>query len=116
MAERMSWARSIEGAIKDATRSRIPLRNRVARPIVVLAAAPGLTAVATVLRNDRMSVSRDAIDAVGAFMTNGVDSPLYSRDPLAARRGADRLRHLLEGSDQAQVDHGHAVAGHRPTV
>ena len=116
MAERASWARSIEGAIKDATRSRIPLRNRVARPVVVLTAAPALTAIAAVLRNDSISVSRDAIDAVRAFMTDGVDSPLYGRDPLAARRGADALRHQLAGSRQVRVERGDAVAGHRPAA
>ena len=43
MDERKVWARSIERAIKDATRSYVPLRNRVARPVVVIAAAPSLS-------------------------------------------------------------------------
>ena len=37
----------------------------------VLTAAPALTAIAAVLRNDSISVSREAIDAVRAFMTDG---------------------------------------------
>ena len=36
------------------------------------------------------------------FMTDGIDSPLYGRDPLAARRGADALRRLLTGAEVAQ--------------
>ncbi len=58
MDERKVWARSIEGAIKDATRSYAALRNRVARPVVVLAAAPSLSAVAAVLRGRRARVPR----------------------------------------------------------
>ena len=42
---------SIDHAISDAARSNLPLRYRVARPRVVLAAAPALVAVAAVLRN-----------------------------------------------------------------
>ena len=48
--ERTSWARSIDGAINGAASSNLPLRNRVARPVVVLAAAPALVAVAAALR------------------------------------------------------------------
>ena len=93
--EREVWARSIENSIKDATRSSVPMRNRVARPAVVLAAAPALSAVAAMLRNEGTSVSREAIEAVRRFMTDGIDSPLFGRDPLAARRGADALRRLI---------------------
>ena len=50
--ERTAWARSIDGAIKDAASPGVPLRNRVARPAVVLGAAPALSAVAAALRND----------------------------------------------------------------
>jgi hypothetical protein len=96
MDERKVWARSIDGAIKDATRPSIRLRNRVARPAVVLAAAPSLTAVAAVLRNETAIVTREALDATRTFMTDGVDSPLYGHDPLIARRGADALRRLFE--------------------
>ena len=38
------------------------------------------------------SSRRESLDAVREFMTDGIDSPLYGRDPLAARRGADALR------------------------
>jgi hypothetical protein len=102
MDERTVWARSIEGAIKDAARSSVPMRNRVARPIVVLAAAPGLSAVAAALRTVEVGVTREALDAVREFMTNGIDSPLYGRDPLAARRAADALRSLLLGDEARQ--------------
>ena len=61
MDERKVWARSIEGAIKDATRSYVPLRNRVARPVVVLAAAPSLSAVAAVLRDETAVVGRESL-------------------------------------------------------
>jgi len=93
--EREVWARSIDGAVKDATQSSVPARNRVARPNVVLTAAPALSAVAATLRNEDVSVSRETIDAVRRFMTDGIASPLYGRDPLAARRGADALRALF---------------------
>jgi hypothetical protein len=102
MDERKLWARSIEGAIKDAARSSVPLRNRVARPVVVFGAAPALSAVSAALRNEEIAVSREVLDAVREFMTNGIDSPLYGRDPLAARRGAEALRRLLLGDEVAQ--------------
>jgi len=101
MDERKSWARSIEGAVKDASRSSVPLRNRVARPVVVLAAAPALSAVAALLRDETAAVSRESVDAVRRFMTDGVDSPLFGRDPLAARRGADALRRRFVAQDTA---------------
>ena len=102
MDERKVWARSIEGAIKDASRSSVPLRNRVARPVVVLAAAPALSAVAEVLRDETAVVGRDSLDAVRRFMTDGIDSPLFGRDPLAARRGADALRRRFFAQETAQ--------------
>ena len=103
--EREVWARSIENSIKDATRSSVPMRNRVARPAVVLAAAPALSVVAAMLRNESTSVSREAIEAVRRFMTDGIDSPLFGRDPLAARRGADALRGLLVTDEAATRTH-----------
>jgi hypothetical protein len=102
MDERIVWARSIDGAIKDAAGGSVPFRARVARPLVVLGAAPALSAVAAALRNEDIAVSRDALDAVRAFMTDGIDSPLYGRDPLAARRGADALRREFAGAEDAQ--------------
>jgi hypothetical protein len=101
MEEREVWARSIERAVTDAARSRVPLRNRVARPATVAAAAPGLTVVAAALRDSNASVSREAIDRVRAFMTDGIASPLFGRDPLAARRGADALRRLFVAGETA---------------
>ena len=94
MGERMKWAHSIDRAIREAAGPAVPFR-RVARPVVVLGAAPALVAVAAELRNEDIAVSREAIEAVRAFMTDGVDSPLYGGDPLAARRGADLLRRRL---------------------
>jgi hypothetical protein len=81
------------------------VRSRLTRPAVVLAAAPTLSAVAAVLRNDEVAVSREAIDAVRKFITDGIDSPLYGRDPLAARRGADALRSLLPADATARHSH-----------
>ncbi len=105
MDERKVWARSIEGAVKDATRSSVPLRNRVARPVVVLAAAPSLSAVAAVLRDETAHVNRASVDAVRSFMTDGIGSPLFGRDPLAARRGADALRRRFVAEETAQRTH-----------
>ena len=95
MEERLTWARSIDGSIRDAASPAVPLRNRVARPLVVLGAAPALSAVAAALRNEDLTVARESLDAVRAFMTDGIDSPLFGSDPLAARRGADVLRRSL---------------------
>jgi hypothetical protein len=103
--EREVWARSIESSIKDAARSSVPMRNRVARPAVVLAAAPALSVVAIALRDRQTAVSREAIDAVRAFVTDGIDSPLYGRDPLATRRGADALRRLFVTDETATRTH-----------
>jgi hypothetical protein len=110
MDERTIWARSIDGAIKDASRPSTPFRYRVARPVVVLAAVPALTAVAAVLRDEQIAVSREALDAVRTFMTDGVESPLYGRDPLAARRGADALRNLVVA--ETPVTRAHEVPRH----
>ena len=99
LAERRSWAHSIDGAINTAARSTLPMRNRVARPLVVLAAAPALSAVAAALRDADLAVTPEALAAVRTFMTNGIDSPLFGRDPLAARRAADGLRRKLVGSE-----------------
>jgi hypothetical protein len=100
--ERTIWARSIDGAIKDAASPAVPLRNRVARPVVVLGAAPALSAVAAALRNDDLVIPRESLESVREFMTNGANSPLYGRDPLAARRGADALRRRLVGAATTQ--------------
>ena len=101
MEERMTWANSIDGAIKEAASPTIPLRNRLAGPAVVLGAAPALSAVAAALRDENLTVSSETLEAVREFMTNGVDSPLYGRDPLAARRGADALRRKLVAAEAA---------------
>jgi len=110
MDEREVWARSVEGAIKDASRPSTMVRSRLTRPAVVLAAAPALSAVAAVLRDDEVAVSRNAIDAVRAFITDGVDSPLYGRDPLAAHRAADELRSLLPADETVRRAHQAAHA------
>jgi sensor domain CHASE-containing protein len=101
MEERRVWAHSIDAAIQDAA-SAVRLRNRVAQRAVVLGAAPALSAVAAALRNEDVVVSREGLNAVRAFLTDGIDSPLYGRDPLAARRGADALRRQLVGAEAAQ--------------
>ena len=110
MDEREVWARSVDGALKDAANPSTMVRSRLTRPAVVFAAAPALSAVAAVLRDDKVAVSREALDAVRKFITDGIDSPLYGRDPLAARRGADALRSLLPAD--ATVRHAHEVARH----
>jgi len=69
---------------------------------VVLGAAPALSAVAAALRNADLAVSRESLDAVRAFMTDGIESPLYGSDPLAARRGADALRRSLVSAEGAE--------------
>jgi hypothetical protein len=102
MDERIMWARSIDDSIKDAASPAIPLRNRLARPVVVLGAAPALSAVAAALRNQDLAISRESLEAVRAFMTDGIDSPLYGRDALAARRGADALRRSLVSAEGAR--------------
>ena len=110
--EREVWARSVDGAIKDASRPSTMVRSRLTRPDVVIAAAPSLAAVAAALRDEDATVSRAAIDAVRRFITDGIDSPLYGRDPLAARRGAE-ARHglLVTGSaKRAHEDARHTTA------
>jgi hypothetical protein len=95
MDERATWARSVDNAIKDASRPSTPVRMRLTRPAVVMTAAPALSAVSAGLRDEEMVISREALDAVRAFMTDGIDSPLYGRDPLAAQRAAEGLRSLV---------------------
>jgi hypothetical protein len=110
MDERKVWARSVERTIEDASRPSTPFRYRLARPAVVIAAVPALSDVIGALRDDQIVVSREAIDAVRAFMTDGVDSPIYGRDPLAARRSADALRSLVVA--ETSVDRTHEVPQH----
>jgi hypothetical protein len=110
MSERMTWAHSIDGAIKDAAGPAVPFRSRVARPVVVLGAAPALVAVAAELRNEDVVVPREAIEAVRAFMSDGTSSPLYGLDPLAARRGADLLRRRLAGGGAPRGAPAHSAA------
>jgi hypothetical protein len=94
--ERRVWADSIEGTIEDASRPSTLVRMRLTHPAVVVAAAPALSAVAATLRDEEHAVvSREALDTVRTFMTDGIDSPLYGRDPLAAHRAADELRNLV---------------------
>jgi hypothetical protein len=112
MDEREVWARSVDGAVKDASRPSTMVRSRLTRPAVVVAAAPSLSAVAAALRNDEIVVSREELDAVRRFITDGIDSPLYGRDPLAARRAAEALRSLLT-EETARRTHGvarHSIA------
>ncbi len=106
MEERLVWAHAIDGAIKDAAGGSVSFRARVARPTVVLAAASALVAIAAVLRDEDVAVARDQIAAVRSFMTDGVASPLFGGDPLAARRSADALRARFAGAGAAQ----HAAA------
>lgn len=100
--ERRVWARSIDSAIKHASRPSTLVRMRLTQPAVVAAAAPALAAVAATLRDEGDVVSRGAMDAIRTFMTNGSESPLYGRDPLAARRAADELRRLVVTGRAAQ--------------
>jgi hypothetical protein len=106
--ERRAWARSAEGAIRDASRPSTMVRRRVTQPAVVLSAAPALSEIAAVLRNEDVAVSREALDGVRTFLTNGIDSPLYGSDPLAARRAGDALRDLVASS--APVTYSRQVA------
>jgi hypothetical protein len=111
--EREVWARSVDGAINDASRPSTMVRSRLTRPDVVIAAAPALAAVSAALRDEDATVSREAIDAVRKFITDGIDSPLYGRDPLAARRGADALHALIVAGRSTtrspQAAHANAV-------
>jgi hypothetical protein len=95
MDEREVWARSVDGAVKDSAQPSTMVRSRLTRPAVVMAAAPSLAAVASVLRDEEIAVSREGLDAVRRFITDGIASPLYGRDPLAARRGAEALHSRL---------------------
>jgi hypothetical protein len=109
MDERRVWARSIERAIQDASQPSTPVRMRLTRPAVVTAAAPALSAVAAALRDEAISVPRDMLDAVREFISDGIDSPLYGRDPLAAQRAADALRLVLTDEGAKRT---HEVAQH----
>jgi hypothetical protein len=113
MDERLVWARSIDGAIKDVSQPSTPVRMQLTHPAVVSAAAPALSAVAAALRDEQITVSREALDAVRTFMTDGIDSPLFGRDPLAAERAADALSGLFGGEivtrTRGVAQHSHAA-------
>lgn len=95
MDERASWARAADAAVKDATRPSTFVRMRLTRPAVVMAAAPALSAIAATLRDEHVVVSHEALAAIRAFLTDGIDSPLYGNDPLASGRGAEELRRFV---------------------
>ncbi len=102
MEERALWARTIEGAIKDAAGASFPSRSRIARPVVVLGAASALSAIALALRDEDVVVTPETLVAVRSFMTDGIDSPLYGSDPFAARRAAEALRRGVAGTAVAE--------------
>jgi hypothetical protein len=103
IADREALADAVDGAIRDAARSSIAPRNRVARPIVVLSAASALSALAAALRDEDVVLEPAAIEAVRGFMTDGARSPLYGGDPLAARRAAEALRLRFASGPPAPV-------------
>ena len=102
LAERERWAGTIEAAIKDAAGAHFPSRNRIARPVVVLGAASALSAVAVALRDEDVAVTPETLAAVRSFMTDGIASPLYGTDPLAAGRAAEALRRRVSGAVAAE--------------
>jgi hypothetical protein len=101
MHDRESCASAIDGVVRAAVRTGVPPRNRVARPVVVLSAASALLAVAGALRDSEIDIPPSALDAVHAFMTDGAGSPLYGRDPAAARLGAEALRARIAAGEAA---------------
>jgi hypothetical protein len=111
--ERAACARSIETALEEGSRPSTMVRRRLTYPAVVMSAAPALSAVASVLRSGEVAISREALDAVRTFMTDGVDSPLYGRDPLAARRAADALHSFVVSAATVrrvrEIAHANAV-------
>jgi hypothetical protein len=110
MRERSVWARSIDGVIKDASRPSTPIRYRLTRPAVVAGAELSLAAVAATLRDEHVTVSREALDAVRSFITDGAGSPLYGSDPLAARRAADALGSVVNGTARSSREFAHQTA------
>lgn len=109
MGDRAGLADTIEGAIRDAARTSVPPRHRVARPVVVLSAASALSAVADALRDADAMVTPEAVEELRRFMTDGADSPLYGGDALAARRAAEALRRRIAPSEGAQLATAAAV-------
>ena len=101
MDDRESWADAIEGAIRDAAVRAPAAQPRGAarrRPLRRLGALGRRRRAAR--RGRRRRTGR--LDAVRAFMTDGAGSPLYGRDPLAARGPP---RRCAAGSPRARA-HG----------
>jgi len=93
LRERKRWARSIEKLIADANR-RIPQRayRPLANTAAVHRATPALLGVAATLRAEELTVSRDLLGELRAFLTDGGASPLYGNHPIAALWAAEELR------------------------
>jgi hypothetical protein len=89
---RRRWAAALERTARDAHRAWQPRGMRPLAPArTVLACEPSLLAVAAALRDEDAHVSTTALDAVVAFLTDGVGSPLYRYDLDAAAFAAERL-------------------------
>ncbi len=97
LRERRRWARSIDKLMADANRR---ILHRAYRPLANLAAVhrctPALLAIAGALREEGLTVSRDTLRELRAFLTDGGASPLYGDHPIAALWVAEDLRRRLQ--------------------
>ncbi len=88
---RRAVARGIERLLEHGRRPGLPARPLLVRPSVVAATGPALERIAAALRDERRTTPDGWAAAVDAFFTDGAGSPLYGRDPAAAREEAERL-------------------------
>jgi hypothetical protein len=90
---RETWARSIDGLLKDIDRPQPLLRSM--RPLyrreVAAASAPSLNEIRWVLADQTTTVRPEAVRRLREFLTDGARSPLFHDDAEQARRRAREI-------------------------
>ena len=107
LRDRQSWARSIDGLVRNAERPTGGLRPRGVRPIyqprVVLACAPQLRDIREVLLSPATDVRTGDLRKLQTFICEGAVSPLMGNDPEAARQAARKVRSAFVPPAPARV-------------
>ena len=100
--QRRRVAKAIESLARPMSRPQLMLGPPIVRRDVAGAALPHLLAVHPVLSDPDVSLPADVVDAMWAFLTDGIRSPLFDDFPPEARQHAYRLsQRLVRGSTAA---------------
>jgi hypothetical protein len=73
-------------------------------PTITAACAPSLQAIAATLSEERRPITREILNAVRTFVSDG-RSPFFGRDVTLARHEAAHLRELVRAGHQQPTAH-----------